>query len=309
MPSIAPVKPVCQRKVSMFEGVQPRVPIAELGQIAEGIDHAEGICLAPDGSLYVSGEKGQVYRIGEDGAATEIASTGGWTLGLAADGAGRIVACDPVRREVLRLDVGTGRWTVMSRGAPEAPFTTPNWAAYGPDGNLYVSDSGGWKRRDGRIVVVRPDGRTELFTRESRDFPNGMAVSPDGRELWVLESTPGSLVRFAIGADGQAGERRVIAELPGAVPDGIAFADDGSAVIACYRPDIVFRWRPGGPPELLAADPEGTAIAAPTNAAFYGPNLGSIAIPNIGRWHVTTFRIPGLRGMPLWYPGATDLGY
>jgi gluconolactonase len=293
----------------MFEGVPPRVPISDLVQIADGIDHGEGICRTPDGSLYVSGEKGQVYRIGEDGAATEIASTGGWTLGLTADGAGRIVACDPVRHELLRLDPISCSWTLISRGTPETPFTTPNWAAYGPDGNLYVSDSGGWKRRDGRIVVVRPDGRTELFSNESTDFPNGMAVSPDGRELWVLESTPGCLIRIAIGTSGRAGRRLVVAELPGTVPDGIAFADDGSALIACYRPDIVFRWHPAGPPELLAADPEGTVIAAPTNVAFHGPDLESIAVPNIGRWHVTTFRVPGLRGVPLWYPAATDLGY
>lgn len=277
--------------------------------MAAGIDHGEGICLTPDGALHVSGEKGQVYRIAGDGSAVEIASTGGWTLGLAADGAGRIVACDPVRREVLRLDPADGAWTVLSRGAPDAPFTTPNWGAYGPDGSLYVSDSGGWKLRDGRIVVIRPDGHTEMFTTESVDFPNGLAVSPDGRELWVLESTPGRLVRFVIGGGGRAGARQVVADLPGTVPDGLAFATDGSVVIACYRPDIVLRWRPDGPPELLAADPEGTALAAPTNAVFFGPNLGSIAVPNLGRWHVTTFSVAGVRGMPLWYPASGDLGY
>ncbi len=293
----------------MFEGIPPRVPIADLVSVAEGVDHAEGICLTPDGSLYVSGEKGQVYRIDDDGSATEIASTGGWTLGLAADGAGRIVACDPVRREVLRLDPADGSWTALSRGPEGAPFITPNWGAYGPDGSFYVSDSGTWKGRDGRLCVIRPDGSTTLFSGESVDFPNGLAVSPDGKELWVVESTPGRLVRFAIKGDGTAGPREVVAELPGTVPDGIAFATDGSAVIACYRPDIVFRWRPDGPPELLAADPEGTAIAAPTNAAFFGPDLAFIAVPNIGRWHVTTFQVDGLRGAPLWYPAAVDLGY
>lgn len=293
----------------MFEGVSPRVPITELGSIGEGVDHAEGICLTPDGTLYVSGEKGQIYRLEPDGQATEIATTGGWTLGLAADGAGRILACDPVRHEVLRLDPADGSWTVLSGGPDGAPLVTPNWGAFAPDGSFYVSDSGRWKARDGRICVIRPDGRTEIFAEESVDFPNGLAVTPDGNELWVLESTPGRLVRFAIGNDGRAGDRRVVAEFPGTVPDGIAFAADGSAVIACYRPDIVFRWRPDGPPELLATDPEGTAVAAPTNAAFFGPDLASIAVPNIGRWHVTTFQVDGLRGVPLHYPAAADLGY
>lgn len=293
----------------MFEGAVPVVPISALGAIAHGIDHAEGICLTPDGVLHVSGEQGQVYRLGPGGHATEIATTGGWTLGLASDGAGRIYACDPARHEVLRLDPPTGVWTTISTGAPNAPFRTPNWGAFGRDGSFYVSDSGGWKQRDGRIVVIRPDGRTELFTAATVDFPNGLAVTPDGRELWVLESTPGRLVRFEIRPDGMAGERRVVADLPGTVPDGIAFAIDGSAVIACYRPDIVFRWRPDGPAELLASDPEGTALAAPTNAAFFGPDLAELAVPNIGRRHVTTFRVPGLRGVPLNYPDTERLGY
>ncbi len=293
----------------MFESAVSIVPVHALGTIAHGVDHAEGICLTPAGVLHVSGEKGQVYRLDPDGSATEIATTGGWTLGLASDGAGRIYACDPVLHQVLRLDPASGAWTTISGGTPSAPLRTPNWGAFGRDGSFYVSDSGGWKQRDGRIFVIRPDGRTESFTSATVDFPNGLAVTPDGRELWVLESTPGRLVRFEIRPDGGAGERRVVAELPGTVPDGIAFATDGSAIIACYRPDIVFRWRPDGPAELLASDPEGTALAAPTNVAFFGPDLSEIAVPNIGRWHVTTFRVPGLHGAPLNYPDAGQLGY
>ena len=82
----------------------PLVGLDELEFIANGIDHAEGICVTLDGILYVSGEAGQVYRIADDGTATEVATTGGWTLGLAADAAGRIYACDPKEHCVWRLD-------------------------------------------------------------------------------------------------------------------------------------------------------------------------------------------------------------
>ena len=145
------------------------------------------------------------------------------------------------------------------------------------------------RRAPARSSRSGPEGVTEVWTRESIDFPNGLAVSPDGRELWVLESTPGRLVRFAIRPDGTAGSREVLVELPGTVPDGIAFAADGSVVIACYRPDVVLRWRADLGVQILAADSEGTALAAPTNCVFYGPDLASIAVPNLGRWHVTRF--------------------
>jgi gluconolactonase len=124
----------------------------------------------------------------------------------------------------------------------------------------------------------------------------------------VLESSPGCLVAFDIRADGSAGPRRVLVELPGTVPDGIAFAADGSVVIACYRPDVVYRWREDLGLEVLAEDPEGTVVAAPTNCVFSGTDLATIVVPNIGRWHATRFRVPGLVGVPLSYPTADQLG-
>jgi gluconolactonase len=292
----------------------PLVGLDQLEFIANGIDHAEGICVTLDGALYVSGEAGQIYRVADDGTASEVASTGGWTLGLAADAAGRIYACDPKAHCVWRLDPVDWRPEVFTAGPEGKPLATPNWGAFGRDGSYYFSDSGGWKTRDGAILVVRPGdavragGATEIWTRESRDFPNGLAVSPDGRELWVLESTPGRLVRFAIRPDGTAGGREVLVDLPRTVPDGIAFATDGSVVIACYRPDVVLRWRADIGVQVLASDPEGTALAGPTNCVFYGPGRATIAVPNIGRWHVTRFRVPGLSGVPLFYPTDDQLG-
>jgi gluconolactonase len=284
-----------------------RLDLAELEQIASGIDHAEGICVAPDGTVYLSGEKGQIYRLEADDSAVEVATTGGWTLGLASDADGRIYACDPERHAVLRWTPGSGEPVLWSAGAPDAPFRTPNWGAFAPDGSFYVSDSGAWKGRDGNVQVVRA-GRTSVWTAESVDFPNGLAVTPDGREIWVLESTPGRLVAFDIRRDGSAGPRRVLTELPGTVPDGIAFATDGSIVIPCYRPDVVYRWRADLGLEILAEDPEGTVVAAPTNCAFTGPDLATIIVPNIGRWHATRFRVPGLVGVGLFYPTAEQLG-
>jgi len=283
------------------------VALEAMEQVAQGVDHAEGICMTPDGTVYVSGEKGQIYRLEDDDRATEVASTGGWTLGLAADGEGRVYACDAALHAVMRWVPGSDATEVWTSGTDELPMRTPNWGAFAPDGTYFVSDSGGWKARDGRIYAVR-DGVTSVWTDESVDFPNGLALTPDARELWVLESTPGRLVSFAIADDGRARPRRVITELAGTVPDGIAFAADGSALIACYRPDTILRWHPDAGIEVVAEDPEGTVLAAPTNCAFVGPALDTVAVPNIGRWHVTRFRVPGLVGVPLSYPGRAEIG-
>ncbi len=290
-----------------FLGTSPRLGLDALEMFAHGVDHAEGICMAPDGTLYVSGEAGQIYRLEPDDTAKQVTTTGGWTFGLAADAEGRVYACDGVRHAVFRWTPGQDAPEVWSEGPSGAPFAIPNWGAFGPDGTYYVSDSGGWKARDGRIVAVR-GGIAQVWTTESIDFPNGLAVSPDGSELWVLESTPGRLVKYAIRPDGSAGPREVVTELEGTVPDGVAFANDGSVVIACYRPDVVLRWSSGAGVEVIAIDPEGVFLAAPTNCVFTGADLATLVVPNIGRWHVTRFAVPGLQGAPLFYPTRDQLG-
>ena len=98
--------------------MQPRIGVDALETIASGVDHAEGICLTPDGTLYVSGEAGQIDRVNGDGTVTEVATTGGWTLGLPADANGRIYACDPVRRAVLRWTPSTNEVKVVSTREP-----------------------------------------------------------------------------------------------------------------------------------------------------------------------------------------------
>ena len=283
----------------------PTLTLAALETFAHGLDHPEGIAVTPDGTVFVGGEAGQLYRIDADGNFAEVATTGGFLLGLASDADGRLYACDTANHCVWRIDLaapGEAAPEVYSAGVPGRAFVTPNWPCFDGDGNLYVSDSGTWKSADGSILVVRPGGRTELWTDETRNFPNGMALSPDGSRLYVLESTPGALVEFAIRPDGSAGPRRLLVELAGAVPDGVAPTTDGSLVIACYRPDTVLRWHPDLGLQVLASDPEGTVLAAPTNLVFTGPERDTIVVPNIGRWHLTRFRADGLRGIAPAYP-------
>lgn len=283
----------------------PICPTSGLTVFATGLDHAEGICLAPDGHLYASGEQGQLYRIEADGTPTELLRTDGFLLGLAADADNRVYACDQTHHVVWRMRPDTGEYEPFTHGLPDRPVRVPNWGAFDGAGNYYFPDSGGWKDADGLVWVVRPGGVTEVWTEQTRDFPNGCAVAPDGRRLYVLEGTPGRLVEVPIRPDGGAGTRKVLAELPGLVPDGVAVETDGSLLIACYRPDAIYRWNGTDELQAVAEDPEGTILAAPTNLAFVGKDLNEWASTNLGRWHLT--RGGGVNGTPLFYPSREQL--
>jgi gluconolactonase len=277
---------------------QAQTGLDGLEMFAEGLDHPEGIAIASDGRMIVGGEAGQIYEVEADGAFREITSTGGFALGIAADGDGHVYVCDEARSSVLRVTCATGDVEEFASGMDGRKMQTPNWPAFDARGNLYVSDSGAWGAADGLIWVVRPGRRVEVFSDESVDFPNGLAVSADGSVLYAAESNPGKLVEIPINDDGTAGPRRILCELGLAVPDGIAVADDGSIVIACYRPDAILRWSAGDGLEPLASDPQGTVLNAPTNIAFTGDDLDVAVLPNLGGWHLVRGRL-GVRGTPL----------
>lgn len=260
--------------------------------LVDGLDHPEGVCWDPGaGVLWAGGEAGQVYRVHLDHRrAEEVARAPGFVLGLAVDGRGRVVLCCSDRGLVCLLEQGAMR-TI------ENGFRFPNYPAFAPDGTLYVSDSGSWGRSNGRVWRLSPDGELDVFSEQLTDFPNGCAVTADGRYLWIVESFSPTVNRF----DLQTGELELVTRLEGTVPDGVAFTADGGVVVSCYRPDRIVHIDAAGTVQTVAEDPQGTLLGGPTNVAFAGPALDRLVCANLGRWHLSLVD-SGLRGMPLHYP-------
>jgi len=143
-------------------------------------------------------------------------------------------------------------------------------------------------------------GETEIWTRAVPRFPNGCALDAEGRFLYVIESRGRSISRIPI-EDGAAGDPQVVVELPGSQPDGLAFAEDGTLYVGCYRPDRIYRMTPGTGPEVLAKDPYRVTLNPPTNVAFTGPGLGRLAVSSLGGWSIAA-AVVGRAGLPLRYP-------
>lgn len=271
--------------------------------LTEDLDHPEDLVWDPSsGRLYAGGEAGQIYAVSLSGDVAQVADTGGGILGLAVDAAGVVYACDEGRAEVLRIDPRDGRVEVYSAGTPQRPMIEPNYCVFDGAGGLYVTDSSDWEEQNGVIYRIVPGGETVVWTDALRRYPNGCCLAPDGRSLYVVESSWPGIWRVPIGDDGAAGEPVPVVELPDAhVPDGIALDEEGTLYIACYRPDRIYRLGGEGTLEVLADDPRGLKLNTPTNVAFVGSALDRLAIANVGEWHILVGDI-GARGVPLFYP-------
>jgi gluconolactonase len=260
------------------------------------LDHAEGLAVAADGAVWCGGEQGQIYRIA-DGAIEQVASTGGFCLGLAFDAGGRLYVCDLHHAAVFRLDPRSGVLERFADGVDGHRLVTPNAIAVDARGHLLVTDSGrAHEPRPGLLRLV-PDGSGELWSDVPLDFANGAALAADGRMLYVVETWARRVLAFPVGAGGSvAGPPRVAATLPGTVPDGVAVDTRGALWIACYEPSQVLVVEPDGAVRVAAHDPDAHLLCHPTNVAFRGP---AVIAANLGRWHLTEIDVGGRAGVPV----------
>ena len=274
--------------------------IEDFVPFTDGLDHPEGVAVGPDGTIYAGGEAGQIYRVALNGEWEQIASTGGFVLGLCLDGDGAIYACDLALHCVKRI-APDGTVSTYSSGSPERPMVVPNYPVFDAAGNLYVSDSGGWKERRGCLFRVRPGGETEVVGEGLEGFPNGMALHPDGDRLFIVLSNLPGVVSVGLSETGGLGAPETVVELPRNVPDGLAVDVEGNLYIACYTPDVIYRLTPRGELAILADDWESVTFATPTNIAFAGPDRRTLVVASLSRWHLTKGEMP-VPGAPLRYP-------
>lgn len=217
----------------------------------------------PDGSWVVTEMgRGQITRLDPDGGARASLADTPRPNGLAVDGDGGLWIAESVDGALIHR-APSGSLTSVSVGVPGTPFLWPNDLCFGPDGWIYLTDSGVEVARfetrprptrvDGRLFRVHPiSGATELLDRSLR-FANGLAFGPDG-SLYVAETLTGDIVRYDF-ESGRLGPGRVFATVvgPGEVgqgdlvgPDGMAFDVSGNLLVAVLgRGDITVVDRAG----------------------------------------------------------------
>ena len=289
---------------------------------SSGLSVPEGPVVLPDGSWLVvemGPDRGCVTHISPDGGAKRIIARTGRPNGLAVDLDGAIWVAESLTPSLMRVTMDGDAEVFLTECNGES-FLFPNDLAFGPDGALYLTDSGipigafapGNKVRpdymtasiDGRLYRI--DVRTREIEKLDAGirFTNGIAFGPDD-DLYVNETLTGTIYRYDRRGGNIVGERQVFGNViaPGATggmrgPDGMKFGLDGNLYVTVF-----------GQGDVTVLDPTGAVVSriktegnAPTNLAFGPPGSQTIYVTEDQFGTLEAFRV-GTDGLPL-YTGA-----
>lgn len=224
-------------------------------------------------------------------SAFDVFAENGNSNGLALDLEGDVLACTHDQQTLSRYDSTTAaRTTLAALRYDGLRFNSPNDLTVRSDGTVYftdpdwqlgarVSETGGTN-----VYRVTPGGAVELVT-SALDKPNGIALSPDERTLYV-GSAGSEVLAFTLNADGGVGNSRVFASAGGGT-DGLAI--DCAGNLYATGGSQVQVWNAAGDKLGAIAVPQG-----PSNAAFGGPDRRTLFITAQSGLYSIQLLVPGL---------------
>ncbi|MCE9603648.1 MAG: SMP-30/gluconolactonase/LRE family protein [Planctomycetia bacterium] len=249
----------------------------------------EGPAVAPDGSIYFSDipfghDRGLIVRFDPKLKQNTIFSEdSGKSNGLVFDLQGRLLACEGAGqggRCVSRWDIKQKTKTSVVDGINGKRFNAPNDICIDRDGRIYFTDpkylgDEPMELKHMAVYCIEPSGAIREITHEVAK-PNGLAISPDGKVLYVADHDNGSvdvtkpgppkagamkIYAFPLGGNGSVdGPRRTIVDF------GDKKGCDGMTVDAAGH--VYLTVREPSRPGIMVVDGDGKEIAfIPTGAA------------------------------------------
>jgi len=188
-----------------------------------------------------------VHRADTSGKLTTVATVKNRPSGLGFTPDGCLLIVSMLDRKLLKLlDGALHEYADLARlaGGPCNDMLVTR------EGRTYVGNFGydhhnGEARRTTRLIRVDPDRSVH---QEAGDltFPNGTALTPDGKTLIVAETHVGRISTFKVGPDGGLSEHRTFAALTGFAPDGLCIDSEGAIWVADIAGRRVIRLFDGG---------------------------------------------------------------
>ena len=310
-----PVPPV-QRRAPASAPITFPPPTLPLATVAADLHFPEAPVVTKDGSvLFVQIEARQISRLTPSGKVELVAQLEGGPNGLAigpdkalyiANDGGRFsfvqrgeynfpgaIPADFKGGSIQRLDLKTGKVATLYDTCEGKPLIAPDDLVFDRQGGMWITEYGK-ARDDGGLYYARADGKGIKLVKGAMTGPNGIGLSPDGKQLHV--STGRQLLTFDIKGPGELGSSAsysngVHAALRDrSVADSLKVLADGKVAVCTLIVGGISIIDAAGATEFIQfADP------MTTNLAFGGADMRDTWVTSSGRGRMLKVRWP--------YPG------
>lgn len=250
----------------------------------------EGPSFDRQGNLYLTDiPHGRILRLTPAGEWATVADTGGWPNGIAVHRDGSLWVAD-YRRGVLRVDPASGQVEVLLGHRNSESFKGLNDLTFDAAGNCWFTDQGQTGMHDptGRVYRWSTDGRLDVVIANAPS-PNGIALDPSGRFLFVAVTRGNAVWRGPLLPDGSISKVGVFRTFFGTSgPDGMAVDAAGRLVVAHASLGCAFVCNPRGEITHVVRSPTGQTI---TNVAFR-PGTRELVLTDSEQGVVLTAMLP-----------------
>jgi gluconolactonase len=291
----------------------------------------EGPAVDSVGNLFFSDlTSSRILRLSPEGLVSVFREDSGRTNGNTFDALGRLISCEGGeqgpggRRRVVRTDPTTNSTVVLTNRYDGKRYNAPNDVCVDTKGRIWFTDP--YYGEDRSILEmgvegvyrIDPDGHTvtRVLGQPEIERPNGIAITPDARTLYLVDSNsrPGGnrkVWAFDVSEDGDLKGQRLVYDFgKGRGGDGIRLDTRGNLWVAAG----IAHPRNAGetadvPPGIYVITPEGKLLGripidedVITNLAFGGPDRKTLFV-TAGK---SIFKIPvAVPGYAL-YPPLKD---
>ncbi len=242
---------------------------------------------------------GRIFRIDPLGAWTLVAEYDGEPNGMKFLDAGTLLITD-YKNGLMCLDVASGKVTPYLERRNSERFKGVNDLVFDSQGNLYFTDQGqsGLHDPSGRLYRLRPNGQLDLLL-ANVPSPNGVALSPDERVLYLAVTRGNCVWRVPLLPDGSVAKvGQFFTSYGPSGPDGLAVDADGRVLVA--NPGLGYVWVLNGraePVQVLRGAPGSST----TNLAFGGEGRRTLYVTDSSHGRILRAALDA-PGLPLHRP-------
>ncbi|MBA3367475.1 MAG: SMP-30/gluconolactonase/LRE family protein [Geodermatophilaceae bacterium] len=264
-------------------------------KVAGGLLFTEGPLWHPEGFFYFVDIRGNVLCRVTPGLPHEVVRTTEGGNGTTFDLQGRLINCEGAGRRVTRTELDGTVVTLVDHFEGKR-LNRPNDVICRSDGTLFFTDPGlrvplAERELDNACIYrINPDDTVAEVG--PFEYPNGLALSPDERTLYVANTRWTQYIHAVeLNEAGEMSNRRIFADMSAegtnGVPDGMKVDVEGR--VFCTGTDGTWVFSPDGALIGIIETPELCA-----NIAFGGPDMQTLLFTASTSVYTLRVKTPGL---------------